>query len=79
VAAITGDGGAGESVVRGRTVTGLTVESGVAANKREPRPLMALDHVGDLPRLSAVAARAIRTELGFVDIRMARLARRTQS
>jgi hypothetical protein len=55
----------------------LAIERRVSTQQRKSRELMPLDHVGDLPRLKPVAARAISTELGFVDIDMTRRAELT--
>jgi hypothetical protein len=60
----------GELIIRGTGMTVLAVERCVSPEQREPRELMPLDHVGDLPRLKRVTACAVCTELGFVDIDM---------
>jgi len=53
-------------------VTGLARQCRVLAEQRKPRRLVLLNHVGNLPRLRGVAAKAIRPQLAFVNVGVAR-------
>lgn len=59
--------------------TGMTILAGkccVSSDQRKPRLLMFLNHIADVPRLHRMTSRAIRTQLCFMNIRMARRAAR---
>jgi hypothetical protein len=49
-------------------VTSLARQRCVLAEQRKPRRLVLLNHVGNLPRLRGVAAKAIRPQLAFVNV-----------
>jgi len=63
---------AGVLVVRSTGMTILAIQRSVHAEERKPRRLVALDHVGDFPRLERVATDTVCAEFRSMDVDMAR-------
>lgn len=66
-----GDGYAGILMLGDARVTRLALCRCVTSDEWKARLRVALDHIGDPPRLARMATHALCTEIGFVDVGMA--------